>query len=71
MTHVTPVRFIALRFLVGGSLLLLVALLREREHLLRARTWRDGAMLGALLYLGFATQTAGLVFTTPACARRS
>jgi drug/metabolite transporter (DMT)-like permease len=66
MAHVTPVRFIALRFLVGGSVLLLAALVRERAHLLRARTWRDGAALGALLYAGFATQTAGLVFTTPA-----
>ena len=66
MTHVTPVRFIALRFLVGGGVLLLVALMRERDALRRGRTWRDGAALGALLYAGLATQTAGLVFTTPA-----
>ncbi len=66
MTHVTPVRFITLRFLVGGGVLLFLALLRERAALRRGRTWRDGALLGALLYLGFATQTAGLVFITPA-----
>ncbi len=66
MTHVTPVRFIALRFLVGGGVLLLLALVRERAALRARRTWRDGALLGALLYVGFATQTAGLVFTTPA-----
>jgi drug/metabolite transporter (DMT)-like permease len=66
MTHVTPVRFVALRFLVAAGVLLLAALVRERTHLLRAGTWRDGALLGALLYAGYATQTAGLVFTTPA-----
>jgi len=66
MTHVTPVRFIALRFLVGGGALLLAALLRERAAVLRRRTWRDGAALGGLLYAGLATQSAGLVFTTPA-----
>lgn len=66
MTHVTPVRFVALRFLVAAVVLLTVALVRERSSVLRARTWRDGALLGALLYAGYSTQTAGLVFTTPA-----
>ncbi len=66
MTHVTPVRFIALRFLVAAVVLLAVALVRERRWILRPGTWRDGALMGALLFAGYAMQTAGLVFTTPA-----
>jgi drug/metabolite transporter (DMT)-like permease len=60
------VRFLALRFLVGGGLLLVIALLRQRGALARAAAWRDGAILGAVLFLSYGTQTAGLVFTTPA-----
>lgn len=66
MTHVTPVRFLALRFLFGGGLLLVIALLRERPAVRSARAWRDGAILGGVLFLSYGTQTSGLVFTTPA-----
>ena len=66
MTHLAPVRFLALRFLIGGGLLLAIALLRERPALARGGAWRDGAILGAVLFVSYATQTAGLVFTTPA-----
>lgn len=66
MTHVAPVRFLALRFLIGGGLLLVLALFRERAALFGARAWRDGAILGVVLFLSYGTQTAGLVFTTPA-----
>jgi drug/metabolite transporter (DMT)-like permease len=48
MTHMTPVRFLALRFLVGGGILLALALLRERPALARGRTWRHGVILGAV-----------------------
>jgi len=54
MTHLTPVRFVALRSWWPRSVLLAVALVRERASVLRARTWRDGALLGALLYAGYA-----------------
>lgn len=66
MTHLAPVRFLALRFLFGGGLLLAVALWRERAALSRPRAWRDGALLGVVLFLSYGTQTAGLVFTSPA-----
>jgi len=66
MAHVAPVRFVALRFLVAAVVLVAIALVRERAWLAKRATWRDGALLGALLFLGYATQTAGLVFTTPA-----
>lgn len=66
MTHVTPIRFLALRFLVAGPLLLLCAALFQREAVARAASWRDGALLGAILFVSYATQTVGLVFTTPA-----
>lgn len=66
MTSIAPVRFVALRFLVAAVVLVAIALVRERAWLAKRTTWRDGALLGALLFLGYATQTAGLVFTTPA-----
>ncbi|MEO6462053.1 MAG: DMT family transporter [Candidatus Eisenbacteria bacterium] len=66
MTHVAPVRFLALRFLVAGPLLLVAAALFQRSALAHAATWRDGALLGALLFVSYALQTTGLVFTTPA-----
>lgn len=66
MTHVAPVRFLALRFLVAGPLLLVAVALFQRPALVRAATWRDGALLGAILFVSYAMQTTGLVFTTPA-----
>src|SRR5688572_26950322 len=66
MTHMAPLRFLALRFLVAGPLLLAVAWLVQRPALARRATWRDGIVLGSLLVAAFALQTMGLVFTTPA-----
>ncbi len=66
MTHMAPIRFLALRFLVAGPLLLLGAALFQRPALVRAASWRDGVLLGAILFVSYATQTMGLVFTTPA-----
>ena len=66
MTMIAPIRFLALRFLVAGSVLLVVAALVQRTALLRGASWRDGALLGAVLVAGFALQTMGLVFTSPA-----
>jgi len=66
MTHMAPIRFLALRFLVAGPLLLAVAWLVQRPALARRSTWRDGLVLGALLSAAFALQTMGLVFATPA-----
>lgn len=58
LADATPMAFTAARFLVAT--LLVAPALRgvSREE------WRAGAVLGALLALGFATQTVGLLWTT-------
>ncbi len=78
LDDVSPVRFLTLRFLVGGALLFVLAWVeamrrrRKAPHLQpvgdiwSARTWRDGSQVGIALFLGFLTQTIGLVWTTPA-----
>ena len=60
-----PVSFLALRFGIA-ALVLLPILVRRRSEL--ARTAAGGAALGVLLFGGFATQTMGLAYTTPARA---
>jgi len=54
--------FLALRF--GVAALALVPVLRHRQQVRRALG--PGLLLGLLLFGGFFTQTAGLVYTTPA-----
>jgi drug/metabolite transporter (DMT)-like permease len=56
-----PFSFLALRFTVGALALTLV----DPRGLANRRLWRPGILLGALLFAGFITQTAGLQFTTP------
>ena len=48
---------VAWRFLIGGLALALVARPRGR------RIWRDGALAGLFLFLGYSLQTTGLVTT--------
>jgi drug/metabolite transporter (DMT)-like permease len=52
-----PIGFVAWRFLLGGVLLLVLALPRG------AAVWRDGAIAGVALFAGYALQTAGLTLT--------
>ena len=52
-----PISFVAWRFLIGGVALSLLALPRG------GAIWRDAAICGALLFSGYAFQTAGLVTT--------
>jgi drug/metabolite transporter (DMT)-like permease len=59
-----PLALIALRF--GCAALLLVPLMLRQG--LRLHEWKVGMLLGGLLFLGFATQTLGLRYTTPARA---
>lgn len=54
----TPMAFTAVRFLVATAIIA-----PALRHATRAE-WRAGALLGALLALGFATQTVGLQWTT-------
>lgn len=57
-----PMTFLVLRFTTGAVLLSLIA----RRSLLDRVALRGGLQLGAVLFLGYALQTAGLVHTTPA-----
>ena len=61
---VPPHSLIALRFALARAAF---AALRPRAFVRAdAATWRAGALLGAFLYAGFAFQTVGLAYTTPA-----
>ena len=53
----SPISFVAWRFLIGGVGLSLLALPRGLA------IWRDAAICGALLFSGYTFQTAGLVTT--------
>lgn len=52
-----PISFVAWRFLLGGLALGLVA------RPTGSRIWRDGALAGLFLFLGYSLQTTGLVTT--------
>lgn len=52
-----PISFVAWRFLIGGTLLAILALPKGRL------IWRDALIAGSLLFAGYAFQTAGLVTT--------
>jgi drug/metabolite transporter (DMT)-like permease len=56
-----PFTFLVLRFTLGAAVLTVV----DWRALRDPRLLKVGAGLGALLFLGFITQTAGLQFTTP------
>ncbi|HEX2421265.1 MAG TPA: DMT family transporter [Acidimicrobiia bacterium] len=52
-----PISFVAWRFLLGGLALVLFAPPKGTG------VWRDGAIAGSLLFVGYSLQTAGLVTT--------
>ena len=52
-----PISFVTWRFLLGGLVLMLIGAPRGK------RVWRDGAVAGSLLFVGYSLQTAGLVTT--------
>ncbi len=58
--------FLALRFAVGAMTAGLLAFALERRGGFSVATLKPGFGLGALLYAGYALQTAGLTSTTPA-----
>lgn len=64
MEIASPGVFLALRFGLAAAVLAAVALVRRDP--LGPRFWRDGLVLGLFMLAGFAFQTAGLRFTTPA-----
>lgn len=56
--------FLTLRF--GVALVAMLALWAWRRPRISPGLWRDGALLGLAMFAGFALQTVGLRFTTPA-----
>jgi drug/metabolite transporter (DMT)-like permease len=62
MVHVSPFLWLGLRFTLGGLVLLPFCWRHLRG--LGGDGWRDGLVLGAFMFAGFALQTAGLVYTT-------
>jgi drug/metabolite transporter (DMT)-like permease len=61
LSHADPFSWLAMRFAIGALVLSAVA----RRDLFHGPSVRAGLVVGVFLFLGFATQTSGLVFTTP------
>lgn len=67
--QVLPVfAFLALRFCIGGLILLIpvVSVPALRAQLRQRSLWLSGGFLGLWLFAGYALQTIGLLYTTPA-----
>ena len=63
LDHFTPYQILAIRFLIGIVLLSLV-FFKKLKHIKKS-TIIKGSIIGVFLYLAFALQTVGLVYTTP------
>ena len=63
LEHFTPYQILAIRFLIGIILLSLV-FFKKLKHIKKS-TIIKGSIIGVFLYLAFALQTVGLVYTTP------
>ncbi len=70
LADISPGRFLVLRCALSALVLLPIALVQRPRKGERGlgdwRTWRDGALLGLALLVGYGTQTAGLLWTTTA-----
>ncbi|MEH7381218.1 DMT family transporter [Bacillus sp. JJ1533] len=63
LEYFTPYQILAIRFLIGVILLSLVFFKRLKH--IKKSTIIKGSIIGIFLYLAFALQTVGLVYTTP------
>lgn len=63
LEHYTPYQILAIRFLVGVILLSLVFFKKLKR--IKKSTIIKGSIIGIFLYVAFALQTVGLVYTTP------
>lgn len=63
LEHFTPYQILAIRFLIGVILLSLVFFKKLKN--IKKSTIIKGSIIGVFLYLAFALQTVGLVYTTP------
>lgn len=62
LQNISPLLFVAIRFLVGSTILTIIFFKRIRS--IDKGTLQKGAILGTLLCLGFGAQTIGLNYTT-------
>ncbi|HEX3030667.1 MAG TPA: DMT family transporter [Bacillota bacterium] len=64
LAQVSPFTFLAIRFILAFAVLMLAF----GKQVFRAgrKAWLGGATIGLILFLGYATQTAGLQYTTAA-----
>lgn len=56
--EISPISFVAWRFLIGAVVLIAISVPRGRT------IWRDGAIAGTALFLGYSLQTSGLSLTS-------
>jgi len=63
LAHASVFVFLSLRFLLASALLVL--LYRRELRKLDAGAFRAGALIGCLMFAGYAFQTVGLTMTTP------
>jgi drug/metabolite transporter (DMT)-like permease len=69
ISFLPPFAFNTVRFFLGGVSLLIILILKEKGRIrLNSKSLVPGIILGFLLFLGYAFQTFGLLFTTPAKA---
>ncbi|KUO50256.1 MAG: hypothetical protein APF76_11125 [Desulfitibacter sp. BRH_c19] len=64
LDHITPLIMMAIRF--GFAAVILCLVFRNRLQTISKRDLWGGCLIGLFLYLGFTTQTIGLVYTTAA-----
>jgi drug/metabolite transporter (DMT)-like permease len=62
-SNLTPMQILTLRFLISTILIFIIYI--KKVKLISKGSLKAGAILGLLLFLGFALQTVGLQFTTP------
>jgi drug/metabolite transporter (DMT)-like permease len=62
LVDAAPMAFLSVRFLLGAATTAALA----RGHLRDPKVWRHGVVLGVLLFGGYALQTLGLEYTSPA-----
>ncbi len=64
LTQISPFYYLGIRF--SAAAIILAAIFYKKVRQMTVNEIKKGLMIGLFLFLGFATQTVGLVYTTPA-----
>lgn len=59
-----PLLFNGFRFLIAAAVLFAIVFLKKEHRQATPKTWKNGAILGICLTVGYAFQTIGLMYTT-------